>query len=135
MRAWARWRYVVVGLVVVALAAGARYYLVPRQASAQVAARLQGLLGVPVNVGSVDVGLAGGSEVRDVRLYEADTPQPHAPWLAVQAIQADVSALDLLVDDGLSHDITLQGVDLTLRFDEEGRLLTRLPKGGGGPMP
>src|SRR5260370_33354838 len=106
MKAWARWRYVVGGLLVVALAAGARYYLAPRQVSAQVAARLQGLLGVPVNVGSVDVGLAGGSEVRNVELYEADTPEPHAPWLAVQSIQADVSALDLLVDDGLNHEIT-----------------------------
>src|SRR3954464_12457097 len=88
----------VLGLLV-ALAGGAllaaRYYLSSRNAAGQVASRLQTVFGGTVQVTDADIGLAGGSSLQGLQVYE-ESADDTEPWIHVDGVQADVSALGLL---------------------------------------
>jgi hypothetical protein len=134
MKSLARWRLVVLAILVVGLITGARYYLSSRHAANQVANRLQGLLGVDVHVGEVAIGLGGSSSLKNVEIFEAPGPDgasPAVPFVAFESIHADVSALDLLGEKATPQDLTLNSPSVVLRFDRAGNLLTRLPVSAG----
>ena len=67
-------------------------------------------------------------------------PRPAMPrrWTAVGAVDADVSLWQLLTNDLGGGVVTLRDVAVTLAFDPDGRLMTRLPappEEPAGPMP
>ncbi len=108
-----------------------RLYLSSAAATRQVAERLQDMLGGQVEIQGAQIGLIGDSSVRGIQAFEEG--RPDKPWLRIEDVMADVSALSLLRDKS-PEDIQLQGARITLRFDSGGRLLTKLPtKKKGAP--
>jgi translocation and assembly module TamB len=121
----ALWIFPIVLLVLVGAASIAlRSYLSSAAAVQQVAQRLQEMLGGRVEIEGAQIGLIGDSSVRGIQVYEAD--KPNKPWLSIDDVRADVSALGLLLGKS-PQAIHLQGAHLTLRFDSDGNLLTKLP--------
>ena len=94
------------------------------------------MLGAPVQVDSVDVGVAGPSSVHGLRIFEAGDEAKKSPFVTVDTASTDASAVDL-VEGKSPNEITLNGAAISLRFDDSGKLVTHLPKPqpGGGPMP
>jgi hypothetical protein len=113
-----------VGLVL--LTAAARQYLGSAQARAVVTARLEAVYGGPVRVAQIEVGLHH-SALADVRLYEPSAEATAPPWAVFADVQAEVSALALLRGEARPRTLTVRGAAVTLRFDPQGHLLTRLP--------
>ncbi|HTU18144.1 MAG TPA: AsmA-like C-terminal region-containing protein [Gemmataceae bacterium] len=106
-----------------------RSYLSSAAAAQQVAEHLQDMLGGRVEVQSANIGLIGNSSVRGIQVYadgEADKP-----WLRIDDVTSDLSVLSLLRDKSPDV-IRLQGAHVTLRFDTDGHLLTKLPSGKKG---
>jgi hypothetical protein len=68
------------------------------------------------------------SSVQGLNLYEANAKPSEAPWATVKDIRADVSAWGLIFGKALPKRLEMDGVELTLRLDRGGRLITRLPK-------
>jgi hypothetical protein len=128
-----------IGLLVLVVAAVgcAKLYLGSHRAAALVTNKLQDILGVPVRVGSVDVGIQGDSTLSGLQLYEADGQRPDTPWLTVQNVRTDLSLFDVVRGDTSPERVELTGAAVDLRFDEDGHLLTRLPrvKPTGKPFP
>jgi translocation and assembly module TamB len=117
----------VVLAVVVLLGVAARFYLCSGHVAFQVAARLEALYGGPVRVASADVGVAGSS-VSGLELFEKGKADSQTPWASVKSLTADVSVFGLLAGTAIPQNVTLDGAAVTLRFDQRGRLLTRLPE-------
>ncbi len=112
-------------LLLVAGGLGAlRLYLASTAAVRQVAARLQAMLGGSIVIQSVQIGLTGSSCVRGLEVYEDE--ETNKPWLRIDTATADLSVLSLLCGQS-PHVLRLQGARVLLRFDAEGRLLTKLP--------
>jgi translocation and assembly module TamB len=109
---------------------GAKYYLSSGAAATKVSNRLEAILGVPVKVGGADIGLTGGSSLSNAQVYEAEGGKSDEPWLTVKQVRADVATADLLRGAN-PEQLTLTGVDVRLRFAEDGALLTKLPRPGG----
>jgi translocation and assembly module TamB len=118
-------------LVVTALVA-LRLYLSSAGATRQVAERLQDMLGGRVEVQQSQIGLTGDSTVQGITAYEDG--QADKPWLQIDGVKADVSALSVLRDKS-PEAIRVQGARIGLRFDSAGHLLTQLPKQKPGPAP
>src|SRR5438132_1074035 len=119
-------------LVLVGLIIGIRNLLSSRVMADRVAGRLQSLLSVPVRVDEGEIGLVDSSSFGMVRIFEADEQAPGKPWLEVREVQADVSAVSLL-RDVVPTCLNLKGLAVEVRFDAQGRLLTRLPAFSGQP--
>jgi hypothetical protein len=134
-------RLLLVALVLLVLAGvalvGARLYLSSDSARREVVGRLEAAYGGPVEVDESSVGLFGETSLRGLRLYEAGAEPGAEPWARVEVAQADVSALDAALGTAEPHRITLAGAAVTLRFDRDGKLLSRLPQttSSGRPLP
>jgi translocation and assembly module TamB len=144
MNRWTRLRRVLLGtaavlavLCIAVLIAG-HFYLRSSRVAQDVQEQLQAALGVPAEVGSAHVGLAGDTVVRDLRLIDEGD---HEPFLRVGQAAADLSVLRYLIGGRVPRRIDLRDAHLRLRFDRDGKLLTRLhgvsqPSAiGGGPLP
>ncbi len=118
--------YVVVTVLIVL--GGARLVLSSAFAADKVADRLGVLLGVPVRVARVDIGIGGGSSFQGLQIFEDDNARPEMPWVRADDVSADFSAVDMFGDDSLPKEIVLNGAHVELRFAKDGSLLTRLPK-------
>lgn len=118
---------VLLALVGVA-AAAAKWYLASGRVTPRVAARLQEFFKQSVLVAAADVGLGVGSELHGVQVFESAEHGLEGPWLRVTDLDADVSALDLLTGSAEPSRLRLGGVEVHLRFDRDGRLLTALPR-------
>src|SRR5262245_64256014 len=106
---------VAVLLLLGGLLGGARLYLSSGHAATRVASRLNTLLGVPVRVTDADIGLSGGSSLRGLQVFEADGQRAETPWITVEDLQAEVSALDLLGGD-MPRDLRAQKARIDLCF-------------------
>ncbi len=115
---------VIVAFVILRFAA--RKYLSSGRVASQVASRLEALYGGPDRVTEVDIGLFRSS-LTGVQLFEQGQSASGEPWATIDTVGADVSVLSLLHDRISPEAIKLVGAAVTLRFDKEGRLLTRLP--------
>jgi hypothetical protein len=117
-----------VGVMVLvgAFAWAAHGYLSSRHAADQVAARLSEVYGGHVHLESVDIG-TDRSELKGMRLYE-DDGEDDEPWLVVDGARADMGAWALFGDNPAASNLELQGATITLRIDEAGHLLTRIPR-------
>jgi hypothetical protein len=121
-------RVLVVALGAVALLLGAaRWYLSSRRAADRVQAHLSEALGTPVRVEGVSLGLTPHSTLTGLRILEMDAAAGAEPFLTAARVEADASAWHL-VTGGRPRNVTLEGAALTLRFDESGNLLSRLPR-------
>src|SRR5262249_24453329 len=96
--------------------------------------RLGEMLGAPVHVGGVNLGLVRGSELRDVQLFANDDSP--APWLTLPRVSLPASVGELLRGTPLGR-IEVTGATIDLHFDADGTLRTRLPapRGAEGGMP
>jgi hypothetical protein len=122
-------RILLIVLVVLVVAGfAARAYLRSSRVAAQVATTLQSLYGGPVQVGTAEIGLRGSS-VGGLQLFEADTAA-RSPWLTAASVDTDISLWDVVRGHAVPHRVTVGGAAVTLRFDKDGHLLTRLPTPG-----
>jgi hypothetical protein len=131
MRHVSTWlRRALIVLIVLGLAVfAARQYVASRHVANQVAASLETMCGAPVEIGEVDVGF-DGSIVRGLKLFEtATTVSIAVPWAVVSEIQTDAALWSVLSGETTPRRVTLSGAAVTLQFDAEGHLLTRLPSG------
>jgi hypothetical protein len=135
MRRLRRWHKIVLVGLAAALLLGAAalgglyWYLSSQGAVHRIAGRLQDILGAPVHIRQAQVGLAGGSSLQGLEVYEPGGGADHEPWLEINQVSADVSAPGL-VRGALPGEVTAEGASLTLRFDRDNHLLTRLPAMG-----
>jgi translocation and assembly module TamB len=131
------WLLAVVVLLGGGGALAARLYLSSGRAAEQVRARLARILGGPVELDSVHIGLFGDSSLRGLRVYEGGGKTPHEPYLSVDEVQTDLSALDVVLGLATPGRLDLRGAHVTLELDREGNLRTRLPtfKGAEGKGP
>ena len=111
----------------IGLLGAARCYLTSKHATKQIADKLQGLLGVPVQIDQADVGIRDGSSLQGVQIFEAGNQPPDKPWLKVDKVEVDLTALDVVSGDSSPKRIVLSGAAIELRFNEDGHLLTGLP--------
>jgi hypothetical protein len=120
-------RLLLMTAALVALLAGlGKLALASDFATRQTVARLGAAFGAPVRVGEVRLGY-WATALRGLEVLEnLTTPEP-PPWTAVGAADADLSLWQLLRGDLADGAVTLHDVHVTLRFDRDGRLLTRLP--------
>jgi hypothetical protein len=135
------WRGLLLVLVLLVVAAGilvlaARSYLSSTAAADRVTAGLEADYGAPVQVGQVQIGMQSSS-VTDLKLYEAGARPGDEAWATFRHVRADVSLASLVRGTDKVRDLDVTGADLTLRFDDQGRLVTRLPapKGKAEALP
>jgi hypothetical protein len=103
------------------------YYLRSSHVTSNVTTRLQDLYGGTVRIGSADVGL-GSSTLNGLELFEEGSNKSGStPWFKVDLLDADVSLWELLLGRGLPKHLSLNNATVLLRFDREGRLITRFP--------
>jgi hypothetical protein len=127
-------RWLLIVLVVLLVLGGlvwglARFVIRPRVAGI-VASRLETLYGAPVEVSQAEIGM-NASSVQGLKFYEAGASKAEKPWVVVNHVGADIPLSDLARGEAIPHQLTLDGAAVTLRFDKEGHLLTRLPKPKG----
>ena len=119
-------------LAVVALVA-VRIYLGTDSAQRLIVEQLSSQFGGKDEIDSLDVSTFGSSRVRGVRVADGDAAEP---FLVIDTVDADLSALSILFGRRMPHRLDADGVRIFLRFDASGKLLTKLPEsGGGGPLP
>ncbi|HYT93994.1 MAG TPA: AsmA-like C-terminal region-containing protein, partial [Gemmataceae bacterium] len=104
----------------------ARQYLTSQAVTKQVVAHLTELYGGPVSVRQADIGLKHSS-IHGAQLFEEGAAPDQAPWLTAETVSADVSLWSLMKGTASPSEVQLTGAKVTLRFDSDGRLLTRLP--------
>lgn len=127
-----RLRLVAIFVLIVAGIAGLSYYYVTRHYIArQASVRMEQLFGGRVELESADVGLSA-STAHGLKLYESKE-EAVKPWFSAQRVHTDASLMEL-VQGLLPHKLTLENVALYLRFDKDGRLLTKLPSTAEGDM-
>lgn len=136
MRYLRRIRWVLLGLLGLVLIGliGFWFYLQSGAAANLVARELSQSINAPVSVKSLSVG---GSEtvLSGVELQEP----PASPLAKVEKVRVDLSFWNVLFQKLTPGEVTLTQPELTLRFDADGKLLTRFPSlqggGGGGTSP
>lgn len=101
-------------------------YIASRAVANKVADQLEQVLGVPVWVGRVHLGVHGAS-LDDVELFQPGSGTSGQPWAVVQKAEVDVSGWDIMHGQDSPRDITLHGATVTFSLDAAGHALTRLP--------
>ncbi len=134
-----RWRRrALVALAVLACLAavallGVRLYLTPARSADILRAEIARALGAEATLESASVGLFGETSVTGLVIPD---PGGAAPFLTASEARLGLSAVGSLLGRRLPTDLRLDGVALTLRFDRDGNLLTKLPTpAGGGAFP
>jgi hypothetical protein len=105
---------------------GARFYLSSDRAAHRVARGLQEVLGGTVHVRKADLGVVGSSRLSGIEVYQPDAASGDKPWIEVAGVAADVSAVGLLCGE-LPATVHLENPKITLQFDLDNHLVTRLP--------
>ncbi len=133
-------RFLIIGLLVivgVVLAAGIGLKLYLRSSGARDLAsrKLTELVGMPIVVDSLDVGMADSS--LSFRVLEAtDSPSAKpAEILNVHSATADVSLRQLISGTAEPSEIVVDGATLNLAVGPDGKLLTKFPTAPGGTSP
>lgn len=126
-------------LVVIALIAGGvlvalKMYLHSDAVTGQVARRLQDALGVPVTVGGIELG-SSRSAATNIAIFESGATPGQSPFVAIGRANTDIGISDFLKGEIDPKKLDIEDVNLTLRYDRDGRLLTRLPTARGPSQP
>ncbi len=129
----------VLGVVAVLLLIGwfgLKAYLSGSGGRETVAAQLSETLGLPVEVQSLDVGV--GSTTAALRIPDPGSDPP-GDLLKVGSLNTDLSLGGMLSGKSTPTRVTAKDVEILLRIDEKGQLLSPLPQpkpsSGGGPLP
>src|SRR5947209_14679995 len=128
-----RFRLVAITLLVIAVAAVAAAFGVRWYASTQVVPALAQQYGGKVEADSASAGWTQVT-LTGVRFYEADGQSVAAN---VGHMTMDLSLLDLVRGKTVPEHLRVERPEVHLRFDENNKLLTKLPqqKTTGGPLP
>jgi hypothetical protein len=134
-----RARHLLLALLMLLLVAGVValvgcHYLASPEAAARVAASLEEAYGGPVQLARVDLGFEA-TVLHGLRLGEVGDDPGQPAWATADEVVADVSAMGLVSGRASPQRLTLRRPILTLRFNREGHLLTRLPRRDGGARP
>jgi translocation and assembly module TamB len=134
-----RARHLLLALLVLLLVAGVValvgcHYLSSPEAAARVAASLEEVYGGPVQVIRVDLGFES-TVLQGLRLGEVGDDHEQPEWATAEEVVADVSAVGLVSGHASPRRLTFRRPALTLRFNREGHLLTRLPRRDHGARP
>jgi hypothetical protein len=133
MKRLGRLRFLVYAFVSAVLLLGAGYLvLCSSYAKRKLEQKLSTIIGTPVRVAGMNVGLIGNSSVVDLQLFQTED-DADSIWATVQGARADLSAFALLTGNATPTEVTLTGAAIELRFDKNGNLLTRLPEPSGPP--
>ena len=129
-------RIIALVLLVAVLAGLAKLALASDYAVHEATARIQAAVGTPVKSQSVALGFTA-SALRGVQVFETAATAAAPAWTTAQAVDADVSLWQLLSNDLGGGVVTLRDVAVTLAFDRDGRLITRMPAPPevAGPLP
>jgi hypothetical protein len=114
----------------------ARLALASDYACRETLARLEAAIGAPVKATSVRLGFSD-SALSGLKVFEVAASAETPAWTAVGTVDADVSLWQLLTNDLGAGVVTLRDVAVTLAFDRDGRLVTRMPSPAesSGTMP
>ncbi|MFO0841844.1 MAG: hypothetical protein U0797_05510 [Gemmataceae bacterium] len=123
MSRWRRRLAIVAALLFVALV-GLRFFLRSGAAARLVASQLGDILETTATIGSLRAALAGDTVVRGLKLYNDGDD---VPYLEADEVTVDVSLANAAAGKRLPDRIDVRGARLRLRFDREGKLLTRPP--------
>ncbi|MFL5243613.1 MAG: AsmA-like C-terminal region-containing protein [Gemmataceae bacterium] len=107
--------------------AGIRLYFRSDLATLRVAARLSQVYGAAVELDHFDARL-NQTAFQGVRFFQIGDLPGDAPWLSIKEARTDLSFMDFAFDQTDVSHIELTKPVVTLHFDKEGRLLTRVPK-------
>jgi hypothetical protein len=131
MRRLLRRRFVLPALVlgVATALVGAWLYSRSESAALLVQQKLEERLGAVARFDRMSVGLSG-TTVSGLKLYERDNGTDSEPFISVGEAEVDVAAVGAVLDRSPSL-IRLNNAHVLLRFDSNGDLVTRLPKGNG----
>jgi hypothetical protein len=126
-----RLRLIFLVLVLAALLAGVafagfRIYLGSDLAILRFSGRLSEFYGAAVQVDSLDVGM-DSTMLSGVRFFELGDLPGAEPWLVADLVKADLSFVNLAFDKSQMTEIEVNHPTITLRFNKDGHLLTRLP--------
>jgi hypothetical protein len=119
---------VILGIILTVAFFGARWYLSSAHVASQAAEHLSEMYGGRVEVDHADIGFKS-STLKGVHLYEADSSSGQTPWLTVGSVHADVSLWELVKGTAMPRHLDVHDAKVRLRFDKNGKLLTRLPSG------
>lgn len=100
---------------------------------AAVASQLSESLGLPVEVETLDVGVGSSSLALRIPDPSADPPDD---ILRVKSLTTDLSVGSFLSGQSAPNRVSVTGVDILLRLDEKGQILSPLPNpkaSSGGP--
>ncbi|MEO2089324.1 MAG: hypothetical protein ABGY75_07485 [Gemmataceae bacterium] len=116
---------------------GLKGYLASSSARGLAAAKIGETLGMAVEVESLDVGLASTTATVRIPDAAADTP---GDLIRIGSLTTDITLGDLLAGRVNPTRVTAKDVDLLLRIDADGNILSPLPKrdkpgGATGPLP
>lgn len=116
---------------------GLQAYLSSSSAKTFVASQLSEIIGLPVEVHSLDVGV--GSSSLAFRIADPNAAQPY-DVVQVESAQTDVSLTDLATGRASPSEVVLKGLALQLRVSKDDKILTTLPvtgdaKGKVGALP
>jgi hypothetical protein len=113
-------------LLVAVLAGLAKLALASEFAAREAKARIQAAIGAPMDARSVALGFTA-SAMEGVKVFEVAASADAPAWSSAGAVDADVSLWQLLTNDLSGGVVTLRDVAVTLAFDANNRLVTRLP--------
>jgi hypothetical protein len=125
-------RFLLIALLVLVVLVGGgliylRYYLRSPRVTHEVATRLEAMVGAPVRVENVDVGIHG-STLNGFELFEPGTDASQStPWLKVGSLTTDISLWDIMRGQAMPKHVTLSNAQVVLRFDAQGQLVTEFP--------
>src|SRR4029077_14711205 len=128
----------IIGLIaaVGVLTGAGKLFLGSAFAARQVVTRLGTAIGAPVRVGEVSLGYTA-SALRDVNVLEPIPTADPPAWTTCRGVEADLSLWQLLSGNVADGAVTLRDTAVTLRFDANNRLVTKLPtpEVTGGALP
>jgi hypothetical protein len=115
--------------VVVAIGIGlwvAHRYISSHRIASEVASRLAGVLGMPVQIDHVDVEL-NRFTLHHVQLYQPGSNPVSQPWAVVENADVDVSLWEILQGKTYPRHITLRDGTIALNLDQLGHPHTPVP--------
>jgi uncharacterized protein involved in outer membrane biogenesis len=118
-------RYTLLLVTVVVVACGLLQHWLARRVKEQVVAALEKVYGGPVRLRHAHLGV-NGTALYGLELFEEGDPNGQ-PWLRIDRINADITLAGALSGNVQPGELRLSGADLTLRFNDQGHLLTRWP--------
>jgi translocation and assembly module TamB len=131
-RVIALWVVGVLAVLLVVAFVGMKLYVGGPGKSA-VAAQLSESVGLPVEIESLDVGVGSSTAAFRIPDTAADPPED---ILRVKSLTTDLSLAGILSGKSSPSNVTMNDVDILLRLDEKGKMLTPLPApkpSSGGP--